>query len=142
MQSHNSVRLGPPRDVGPYRLKLCKEIKILKTKTKILFLFALLFIALLLLSSCSDKFKYGYDSEWIIGKKSSEIVERYGQFEYYTWGEDRFIDGEWRNAGCGYKTFEGTAGFLGTPPDEFYLIWFDSEGRARKIETDVPRMGG
>ena len=115
----------------------------MKTSNKLFLSFVLVVIALTLLASCSDKFKYGYDTKWIIGKKSSEIVERYGEFDTCTGiPEDCFIDGEWRKCGLGYKTFEGTAGFLGTPPDEYYMIWFDSEGIAKRVETDVPRLGG
>lgn len=115
----------------------------MKTKNKLLLSFTLIIIALFVLSSCSDKFKYGYDTEWIIGKKSSEIVERYGEFDAFSMTrEDRFIDGEWRNASCGYKTFEGTAGFLGTPPDEYYMIVFDSEGKACRVNTDFVLPGG
>lgn len=115
----------------------------MKTKNKLFLSFVLVVIALTLLASCSDKFKYGYDTEWIIGKKSSEIVERYGEFDAFSMPrEDRFIDGEWRSASCGYITFKGTAGFLGTPPNEYYMIVFDSEGKACIVHTDWVLPGG
>lgn len=35
-----------------------------------------------LLTSCGKKYKY--DSDWIIGKNSQEIIEQYGEFDVVT----------------------------------------------------------
>ncbi len=74
------------------------------------------------------------DEEWLIGKTSAEIIERYGEFDH-THG-DPSEDGLYRNTSCGYLTKDKRAGFFGTSPEEYYMITFDAEGRAVSIERD------
>ncbi len=75
-----------------------------------------------------------YDEEWIIGKTSEEIKEKYGEFDHTH--NDPSEDGLYRDTSCGYLTKDKKVGSLGTSPEEYYMIRFDSEGRAVSIEKD------
>lgn len=114
---------------------MMKNLYIVRT---VVLLIALSLLLTILFISCAGK---QYDEKWIIGKTYSEILDKYGEFDIYSYPE-RIIDGMCYNAGCGYLTKEGQPGFLGTPPDEFYMIYFDSNGLAYEVEEDVPRLGG
>ena len=82
-----------------------------------------------------------YDDNWIIGKTSKEIEERYGVFD--TNENDISEDGLYRNTRCGYITAENIKDFWGSShPDEFYMIHFDKNGIAYKITKEYPRAGG
>ena len=39
-------------------------------------------------------------------------------------------------------TKRGVQGLLGTPTDEFFMIYFDSDGIACEIKENVARPGG
>lgn len=82
-----------------------------------------------------------FDKEWIIGKTSAEIEQKYGAFDISMIPLD---DGDvlYRNCGCGYMTKRGVQGLLGTPTDEFFMIYFDSDGIACEIKENVARPGG
>ncbi len=94
----------------------------------------LLLSFLLCLSSCS------YDEDRIIGKTSSEIEAEYGPFDYI-YGES-VADGSYCNAGCAYRTKEAHVGFFGTDPAEYYMIYFDAEGKACKVQYPWYVPGG
>lgn len=89
------------------------------------------------LSSCAQK----YDKEWILGKTSSEIEERYGPFDYCGNTEYR-SDGNYYNGGCAYRTKEERVGYFGTDPAEYYRVYFDSEGKAYEIKEKWFVPGG
>ena len=80
------------------------------------------------LSSCSQM----YDDEWILGKTSSEIEKKYGSFDYLYNNPDQ-IEGNYYNGGCAYLTKEERVGFLGAHPEEYYMIFFNPEGKAYKV---------
>lgn len=82
-----------------------------------------------------------FDKEWIIGKTSAEIEQRYGIFDISMMP---LGDGDvlYRNCGCGYLTKKGVQGLLGTPADEYFMIYFDSDGIACEIKENVARPGG
>ena len=90
----------------------------------------------------SNTLKRGsFDKEWIIGKTSAEIEQKYGAFDISMMplGEGDIL---YRNCGCGYMTKRGVQGLLGTPTDEFFMIYFDSDGIACEIKENVARPGG
>ena len=81
-----------------------------------------------------------FDEEWIIGKNSSEIEEKYGKFDFLS--VDRKSDGKIYRGKAGYLTKEEHTGYLGTDPEEFYVIYFDSDGIAYKTQKNYMRPGG
>lgn len=104
-------------------------------------IFVALAILLSLLTSCSvhkfiDK-SYMYDSDQIIGKSSDEIQDRYGNFDFI---DAKFNeDGSYCDGWCGYLTANGINDidfYMLIAPiyDEYYLIHFDEDGVADKIE--------
>ena len=103
-------------------------------------LVALLCAAMVLLnlfSLCSCGGKYKYDKEWILGKTSSEIEERYGEFDRKPrQGSIYEKDGNYYNAQAGYLLKEERVGYLGTDPAEYYMIWFDEYGQAVGVDEE------
>lgn len=81
-----------------------------------------------------------FDEDWIIGKNSSEIEEKYGKFDFLA--VDKRSDGKIYRGAAGYLTKEKHVGYLGTDPEEFYAIYFDSDGIAYKTEKNYMRPGG
>ncbi len=96
----------------------------------------LLMLVLPLLTACSR-----YDEEWIIGKTSSEIEERYGSFDYIMENE-QFPDGSESCRRCAYLIKKERVGFFGTDPTEYFLIVFDADGKAQSIESPWYVPGG
>ena len=90
---------------------------------KVYILFAALLVIALCLSSCA---KYSEDD--IIGLTSSEIIEKYGDFDRKRGTPDE--DGLYRDCACGYLISEEKVGFLGTTPPEYFMIYFDENGVA------------
>lgn len=82
---------------------------------------------MVIMSSCST-----YDNNFIIGKTSSEIEEKYGDFDY-TSNPQNLRDGNYFKCKCAYKTKEEKVGFLGTDPAEYYAIVFDEDGIAISV---------
>ena len=87
---------------------------------------------------CSCAF-YPYKEKHIIGHTSSEIVERYGEFEQFYHGEFR-DDGNYYNGACGYKIGEKNMEVYPSPM--YYMIWFDDEGKAYEIDDSWYIPGG
>jgi len=87
-------------------------------------------------SGCSDS---KYDSEWIIGKTSSEIIDKYGAFDCVTM--DANEDGLYKNCKCGYTITEEKQGFLSKSKEVLLFIHFDENGVATKCEEGY-RPGG
>ncbi|MBQ8498172.1 MAG: hypothetical protein IJ489_12070 [Clostridia bacterium] len=105
--------------------------------TKKFITFLLIFSLLLLFSSCN---KTPYDTEWIIGKTSAEIEERYGEF--YQCSMPVSEDGLYRNCRCSLVIKESRTGFLGTDPAEVLSISFDENGIAYKTSEELGDWGG
>ena len=69
-----------------------------------------------------------YDTDWIIGKTSSEIIDQYGAFDCITM--DANEDGLYKNCKCGYTIIEEKQGFLPLyfpcsviPSSDFFLLF-------------------
>ena len=78
-----------------------------------------------------------YSEFKIIGKNSDEIQDIYGQFDYHNASIDE--KGCRYNGWCGYLTAEGIPGlsaywWLAPQWDEYYIIHFNEEGIADKVE--------
>lgn len=67
-----------------------------------------------------------YKESEIIGLNSSEIIEKYGEFDRPQ-GEPG-EDGLYRKCSCGYLVAEKRVGFLGSTPPEYFMIDFDENG--------------
>lgn len=119
-------------------LPLCDgmEIQMKKTTFHTLCVFILLlFLCALYLTSCSR-----YDEDWIIGKTSTEIVEKYGEFDLCFGKTELGADGNYYNGACGYMTKKIDPEIY--PSDEYYMIYFDEEGKAYKVEPSWYQKGG
>ncbi len=86
-------------------------------------LFATLFVIILCFSGCEK-----YTEDDVIGLTSSEIIEKYGDFDRKRGTPDE--DGLYRDCECGYLISEKKVGFLGTTPPEYFMIYFDENGVA------------
>jgi len=94
---------------------------------------------LLHLSSCSG---YKYKDDWILGKTSSEIEEKYGEFYLSPTDSEYIKDGNYVSCACAYKIREKRVGFMGTDPEMFYRIYFDADGKAYKVDDEWYIPGG
>lgn len=83
------------------------------------------FVAIFCLSGCSRK---QYTEDDIIGLTSSEIVEKYGDFDRKQGTPDE--KGLYRNCACGYLITTEKKGLFGTNPPEYFMIYFDDDGIA------------
>lgn len=89
---------------------------------------------LICLASCSNKRRFDMDDmEWMLGKTSSEIEERYGSFDFIRGHKEKSEDGNYYSAGCCYEVKEKRVGPFGTDPAVYFQIHFDSEGRAYRF---------
>ena len=92
-------------------------------------------LCLAALAGCSDN---RYDVDWIIGKTSAEVIDKYGEFDCtYMPAEE---DGLYRSK-CGYTVKKPRRGFLGTSSEVLLLISFDENGIAVDCEEGY-RPGG
>ncbi len=99
----------------------------------IICVFLVLIITIPLMINRSTKPQY--NEEWIIGKTSDEIQERFGEFDgSYSSHPLKYpeycFDGDYKNAVCYYITKPARVGFLGTDPEERFEIVFDKNGFA------------
>ena len=102
--------------------------------------FVLSLCVLLLLCAlvgCANK--ENYDTDWIIGKTSSEIIDNYGAFDCITM--DASEDGLYKNCKCGYTITEEKQGFLSKSEEVLLFVHFDENGVATKCEEGY-RPGG
>ena len=102
---------------------------------RVLLLTVIISLCVTILSGCSDS---KYDTEWIIGRSSTEVIEKYGEFDctHMPAGED----GLYRSK-CGYTIKEPQKGFFGTSPEVLFYISFDENGIAVACEEGY-RPGG
>ena len=102
---------------------------------RILLTILAILLCLVAFSGCTNS---RYDSEWIIGKTSSEVIEKYGEFDcaHMPAGEG----GLYRSK-CGYTIKEPQKGFFGTSPEVLFYISFDENGIAVACEEGF-RPGG
>ena len=111
-----------------------------KTK-RFISIFILCVLLSTVLSGC------GYDEEWIIGKTSVEIQEQYGTFyrvELLPGGPYVQADADvfYKNADCYYLIKEERVGYLGTYPEEYFVIRFDENGIAVDCYEELGGKGG
>ena len=101
--------------------------------------YVLTFIAviMLLLTGCSAKYK----EDEIIGKRSDEIVDTFGEFDNVLGVDVPDEDGIYRSCRCGYIIKEGHSGFFGTSEEVLFYIEFDEDGIATACEEGF-RPGG
>lgn len=93
--------------------------------------FAAIVIITLFFSGCG---KARYTEDEIIGLTSSEIVEKYGDFDRKQGFPNK--DGLYRDCACGYLISEKNTGFFGTTPPEYFMIYFDEDGFAHLCEYE------
>lgn len=89
----------------------------------------------------------GYDEEWIIGKTSVEIQEQYGTFyRVELLPDSRYVQADadvfYKNADCYYLIEEERVGWLGTYPEEYFVIRFDENGIAVDCYEELGGKGG
>jgi len=93
------------------------------------------------LSACSSQIVAGkYDKDWILGKTSSEIEERYGEFDLCNSSTQINENGNYYRTSCGYMTKQWSP--YATAKDEFFMICFDEDGVAYEFKENYPRPGG
>ena len=90
----------------------------------------LTFLSVLLVMALVCQIYYVYQINWIMGKTSEEVRERYGQFVSYSKPPDE--DGIVRNGVGYYCIIPARGGFLGTYPAYMFGIGFDQDGYADK----------
>ncbi|MBR4054518.1 MAG: hypothetical protein IKK06_06915 [Clostridia bacterium] len=113
----------------------------MKKRKILLALLCLCFLLPLCLSGC------GYDEEWIIGKTSAEIQERYGTFYQVIvlpYGDPIEVNEDTicKNAKGYYLIEEERVGWLGTYPEEYFVIRFDENGIAIDCYEELGGKGG
>lgn len=86
----------------------------------------LLLTGVLLITAFSACSKYTEDD--FLGLTSSEIIEKYGDFDRKRGTPDE--DGLYRDCACGYLISEKETDFFGTAPPEYFMIYFDKNGVA------------
>lgn len=97
----------------------------------------LLFALLFALCSCKEPCKY--DEDWIIGKTSLEVEERYGNFLQAEM--PRSSDGLYRSTRCHYFLKEEPM-FFGDVEITLFSISFDENGVAWRCFTSLGPIGG
>ena len=108
----------------------------MKTKTKITIIIVSALILIIAGLICFWCLYEPYDTEWIIGKSADQIIERYGEFDIRGLNED----GSYTKGA--YLVKEEYVGYLGTDPEEFYMIYFDSNGYAYEVNDKYIIPGG
>ena len=100
--------------------------------------FSLLITLLFTLCACREDTGM-YEPDWIIGKTSLEVEERYGEF--YQPSILRSSDGLFRNTACHYLLREKPT-FFGDVEITLFSITFDENGIAYEWCTQLGPMGG
>ena len=82
-----------------------------------------------------EKYAKSFDPDWMVGKTSMEIEEKYGAFHncYAELGPD----GNYRSGYCRYTVKEGSEGSAPHPPT-YLEIYFDEVGVCTKAEYYEP----
>lgn len=81
-----------------------------------------------------------YNEDWIKGKTSEEIIEKYGEFSWCLGPPDD--DGVYRSTKCSYELKPAKIGFLGTTPPKLFSIVFDDSGIAIECYKEYGGYGG
>jgi hypothetical protein len=72
---------------------------------------------------------YKYNDRFIIGSSIEEITSKYGDFDkvFYTDTSNTTL------VSAGYLVQQEKKGYLGTSPEKYYMIVFDSTGKAISV---------
>ena len=102
----------------------------------------ILFVVLAFIISCplSSCAQHSYDEEWIIGKTSSEIEERYGRFDRFEWGYRD--DGLLYSTDAGYIIKASTVSWHGKTTEELFVVHFNEVGLADSCCVAPGNWGG
>jgi len=103
-------------------------------KMRVLFL---ILVLSLIFSACSD---YKYDDEWIVGKSSAQIEEKYGSFDRRAVAYD--ADGLLRNCRAGYVIEPSRKTWHGKTTEQLFCVHFDADGIAVSTEVCSGNWGG
>lgn len=106
-------------------------------KLKLGILISFLLCTVLLFSACKQ---HHYDAEWIIGKTSAEIEEKYGKFDRKEW--DYQEDGLLYGTDAGYIIKESRQSWYGKTTEELFVVRFNQEGIAISCEITPGNWGG
>ncbi len=90
-----------------------------------------------LLSACTQ---HPYDEEWVIGKTSAEIEEKYGKFDRREW--DYREDGLLYGTDAGYILKESRVFWFGKTMEELFVVRFNQEGIAISCGFAPGNWGG
>lgn len=90
---------------------------------KMYIVITVILIQIMILSGCKP-----YRENWIYGKTSIEIEERYGKFDF-TYGEPD-EQGLYRLCRCSYIATPAKKGYFGTTPATYFVIAFNGSGVA------------
>lgn len=83
---------------------------------------------------------YHYHVNWILGKTSIQVEERYGAFDYHS--NHAGADGLYRRAGCAYFVTPKYVGFFGTYQPYMFTITFNADGIAVRCYFQPGGIGG
>jgi len=108
----------------------------MKSRT-LLFISLILCAVLVLFSACTHQ---SFDAEWIIGKTSAEIEERYGPFDRL--GMEYQKDGLLYNTDAGYVISESRTTWHGRTTETLFVVHFNEDGIADRCETAPGNWGG
>ncbi len=84
---------------------------------------------------------YRYNKHWIMGKTSSEVAERYGKFDH--WAAKINDDGNYYDGRAMYITVKNKVYNpldINCCQDEWFVIYFDSEGLAYKCDIKLSNL--
>lgn len=102
-----------------------------------IFLIVLLFV--LLIAGFFQK-KVKYNEEWIVGKTKEQIIEKYGDFEWYTPQKDA---NDQITCYVGRYTIKPkVVGLLGTKQATYFCIKFNTEEVATECYEEQAGKGG
>lgn len=99
-----------------------------------------LLLALIMSYSLSACAQHSYDESWIIGKTSSEIEQRYGEFDRFEWGYRD--DGLLHSTDAGYIIKESQVSWHGKTTEELFVVHFNEEGIADSCRLAPGNWGG
>ena len=84
---------------------------------------------------CEENYNYGFDEEWIIGKTSVEVEQKYGKFDSpnreMVERQGHYSDGLFRDIYCEYIIHERMDDFFwGVREKKAFCVRFDENGVA------------
>ena len=110
----------------------------MKKAKRFISIFILCVLLSTVLSGCSG---HSYDTDWIIGKTSAEIEEKYGAFES-TFSNEPSEEGLYKNAQCGYYYLDHIDLFGNDSNEMIFVIRFNEDGVAESCYERYRYIGG